>query len=65
MNHYKIVITDSDYEDFPAEREILEPIGCEIVKLNVRDEDVLARSLRDADGVLFQWAKLTLSLIHI
>lgn len=63
LHHYKIVITDSDYEDFAAEREILEPIGCEIVKLNVREEGALAQALRDADGVLFQWAKLTAPVI--
>ena len=59
MSRYRIVITESEYEDFSAEREVLEPIGCEIVKLNCRDGDVLKEALRDADGVLFQWARMT------
>ena len=64
MGNYKIVITESDYEDDLVEKEILEPIGCEIVRLNSREETILKKALQDADGVLFQWAHLTEPVIH-
>lgn len=64
MGRYRVVITESEYEDFAAEREVLEPLDCELVKLNSREEAVLVEALRDADAVLFQWAKLTAPVIE-
>lgn len=59
MKNWRVVITECEYEDFEEERRILEPLGCEVVKLGSRDESVLKTALLDADAVLFQWAKMT------
>lgn len=64
MKTWRVVITECEYEDFEEERRVLEPLGCEVVKLGSRDEAVLKAALADADAVLFQWAKMTRSVIE-
>ena len=43
MARFKVVITDFDYGDNDIERAILEPVGAEVVALQAKSEDDLAR----------------------
>lgn len=63
MDKYRVIIAECEYEDNEEERRVLEPLGCDIVKLGSRDETLLKAELADADAVLFQWTKMTAPLI--
>jgi len=56
---FRAVIADAEYPDVAQERAILEGIGAELVRLQVKDEDALIPALAGAEVILAQYAPLT------
>ncbi|SFO89571.1 C-terminal binding protein [Salibacterium halotolerans] len=48
----KVVITDRTFEDYEIEKEVLEPLGCELVVVDYTNEDDLIEAAKNADGLL-------------
>lgn len=63
MSKFKVVITDYDYGNVDIEREILEPIGAEVVALQAKNELDLAEHARDCDAMMNQYARVGASTI--
>ncbi|MDO4552356.1 MAG: C-terminal binding protein [Bacillota bacterium] len=65
MAKYKVVITDYEYASIAAELQILQEAGAETKALQLAGapEAELAEALRDADGILVQYARLTKNVI--
>jgi D-3-phosphoglycerate dehydrogenase / 2-oxoglutarate reductase len=64
VGKYKVYITDFDYPDNSIEREILEPIGADVIGLQCRDGKGLAEQAKDADALMVQYAKVFKSTIE-
>ena len=60
---YKVLITDYIWPDTGPEREILEPLGVEIIEADRGDEDRLVELARDVDGILTCFALTTGNVI--
>ena len=58
-NVSRVVVTDVDYPDLKLERAILESAGLEVVVPQVKDGPALIEAVRDADGVIVQYARIT------
>jgi len=58
MARFKVYISDFDYPDNKIEREVLEPIGAEVIGLQCKTGDGLAELAADADAILQQYAKI-------
>ena len=64
MSKFKVVITDSDYEDHDIEEKILSSIGADLIKFQCRTEDEVIKYCKDADGLLNQYAPITKRVIE-
>lgn len=60
---YKVLITDYVWPDTRPEREILEPLGVEIIEADRGDEDRLVELAQDVDGILTCFALTTGNII--
>jgi len=56
---YQVVITDCDHGSIEEEKEEFARIGAELVLAQVREEEELIRTCKEADGLLNQYAVLT------
>ena len=56
---YQVVITDCDHGSIEEEKEEFARIGAELVLAQVREEEELIRTCKEADGLLSQYAVLT------
>jgi D-3-phosphoglycerate dehydrogenase len=56
---FRAVITDAEYPDVAQERAILEGIGAELIREQVKDEDGLIRVLAGADVAITQYGAFT------
>jgi D-3-phosphoglycerate dehydrogenase / 2-oxoglutarate reductase len=61
MAPYKVVITDFSEPDNSLEAEVLAASGLdiELVRLNARTPEELFPAVKDADGLIVQWTKIT------
>lgn len=59
----KVAITDYTFEPIDVEREILEPLGCELVLAQGRTAPELIEVVADADCVITQFAQVTAEVI--
>jgi len=64
LSKFKVVITDSDYEDHDIEEKILSSIGADLIKFQCRTEDEVIKYCKDADGLLNQYAPITKRVIE-
>jgi D-3-phosphoglycerate dehydrogenase / 2-oxoglutarate reductase len=65
MARYRIAVTDFGVDILDVEKSILEPIGCEVIgPANSKDPQQLASLVREADGVLTQFAPVTAAVIE-
>lgn len=60
---FRAVISDAEYPDVAQERAILEGIGAELIREQVKDEDALIPTLAGAEVILTQYAPLTARVI--
>jgi D-3-phosphoglycerate dehydrogenase len=58
MAKFKVYISDYDYPDNGIEKEILEPIGAEVIGLKCKTGEGLGELVFDADAILQQYAKI-------
>jgi D-3-phosphoglycerate dehydrogenase len=58
MAKYKVYVSDYDYPDLSIEKEILEPIGAEVIGLQCKSGKGLAELAHDADVILQQYAEI-------
>lgn len=54
----KVVITDYDFGDLDIEREILEPVGAEVVGLQSKREEDLFEAAEDCAAMVNQYARI-------
>jgi len=59
----KVLVTDHVFEHLDAEREILEPLGAEVVLADGTSEEELIEAASDADAILVCFAKLPESVV--
>ncbi len=59
----KVVITDFDFGDVDVERQILEPIGAEVIALQSKSEEQLFSSAADCAAMINQYARIGASTI--
>lgn len=52
MSRYRVVVTDHVFDSFDAERDVLEPLGAELVVLQCRSASELIPQVGEADGLL-------------
>lgn len=60
----KIIITDSNFQDYEPEREVLNPLGLKLQKYNCRTESDLKAAGHDADIALVQFAPVTREVLQ-
>ncbi len=58
MGKFKVYISDYDYPDNEIEKNILEPIGAEVIGLKCKTGENLAELASDADAIIQQYAKI-------
>jgi len=58
MAKYMVYVSDYDFADLSIEKEILEPIGAEVIGLQCKTGEGLAELAQDADVILQQYAKI-------
>lgn len=64
-NHpYQVVITDCDHGSIEEETEELRRIGAELVLAQVREEEEIIQTCKEADGLIIQYAPLTRRVIE-
>ncbi len=59
----KVLVTDHVFEHLDAERQILEPLGAEVVLADDTSEQALVEAVGDADAILVCFAKLPESVV--
>jgi D-3-phosphoglycerate dehydrogenase len=59
MGRYKVVVLPCDYEVLDIEREVLEPLGAEVVRVNSWDIGDIVEVAKDADALLVQYTRIT------
>ncbi|MDI3540871.1 Hydroxypyruvate reductase [Koleobacter methoxysyntrophicus] len=64
MPKFKVYISDYDYPDIEIEKNILEPIGAEVIGLQCKTGEGLAEQAYDADAIIQQYAKITRETIE-
>ena len=64
MAKFTVYISDYDYPDNEIEKNVLEPIGCEIIGLQCNTGQNLSELAHDADAILQQYAKIPRSTIE-
>jgi D-3-phosphoglycerate dehydrogenase / 2-oxoglutarate reductase len=53
----KVAVTDYTFDDLDMERAILEPMGCQVVGPDAKDQpDSILMLVSDADSVITQFA---------
>jgi D-3-phosphoglycerate dehydrogenase len=60
----RVLQTDRAWPDSSIEREILSPLGAELLEAPATDEATLAALARDADAVMTNWAQVTTAVIR-
>lgn len=50
MSNFKVYVSDYDYPDISIEKEVLEPIGAQVIGLQDKTGENLAELAADADG---------------
>jgi D-3-phosphoglycerate dehydrogenase len=60
----RVVVTDHVFPDLEPTRELLEPLGAELVLAPGTDEDTLVELVRDADAIMVCYAPLTRRVIE-
>ena len=60
----KVYVSDYDYEDLDIEREVLEPIGAEVIGLQLPTGEGLGDAAADADILMARYAKVTRQTIE-
>jgi D-3-phosphoglycerate dehydrogenase len=60
----RVVVTDVDYPDLNIERAILEPAGVEVDVRQVKGGPDLIEAVRDADGLIVQYARITREVLN-
>ncbi|RXZ79790.1 C-terminal binding protein [Paenibacillaceae bacterium] len=63
MAKYTAVVTDYGFPDLKQEKNVLEPVGFEVIPGQCRTAGEVANLCRDADAVLTQWAPVTAEAI--
>lgn len=58
MSKFKVYISDYDYPDLSIEKNVLEPIGAEVIGLKDKTGAHLAELAADADAIIQQYAKI-------
>ena len=61
---YKVVITDCDHGSIEEEKKEFGRIGSELILAQVREEEDLIRTCKDADGLINQYALLTRGVLE-
>ena len=61
---FRVLITDRAWPDLQIEREILEPLGAEIIDAPAQSEDVLTSLAAGVDAIGTCWAKVTPTVIR-
>lgn len=64
QNACRVIITDCDHGSIEEEKEVLSRIGAELVLAQVREEDKLIHTCKDADGLINQYALLTRKVLE-
>lgn len=64
MSALKVYITDYDYYDNEIEKNILEPLGAEVIGLQCKDGKGLAKQAADADALMVQYAYISREIIE-
>jgi len=60
----RVVVTDVDYPDLNIERAILEPAGVEVDVRQVKGGPDLIEAVRNADGLIVQYARITREVLN-
>lgn len=64
-NHpYQVIITDCDHGSIEEEREEFRRIGAELILAQVREEEEIIQTCKEADGLIIQYAPLTKRVIE-
>lgn len=58
MPKFKVYVSDYDYPNLDIERSVLEPIGAEVIGLQCKTGEDIAKLAADADVILQQYAKI-------
>lgn len=64
MSKYRVAITDYGFPDLEPERNVLEPLGFELVPAHCKTAAEVAELCRNVDAVLTQWAPVTAEAIE-
>lgn len=64
MATWKVYISDYDYDNLDIEKEILEPIGAEVIGLQCKSGEGLGELAKDADILMCRYAKVTRATIE-
>jgi D-3-phosphoglycerate dehydrogenase len=59
VSKFKVLITDYPWSDLVVERQILEPIGAELVEPDDASESALVAAVADVDAILTTWAHVS------
>ncbi|MCY2967811.1 MAG: hypothetical protein NT069_29975 [Planctomycetota bacterium] len=60
----RLLITDRAWPDVSIERQILEPLGIEIVEATATDEATLCAAAGNVDAIACNWAPVTARVIE-
>jgi D-3-phosphoglycerate dehydrogenase len=63
MSAPRVVVTDFDYPDLDIERAVLEPAGLVVETHHVKDGPELSAIVREADGLMVQYARITREVV--
>ncbi len=58
MPKFKVYVSDYDYPNLDIERSVLEPIGADVIGLQCKTGEDIAKLAADADVILQQYAKI-------
>lgn len=61
---YQVVITDCDHGSIEEEKEVISQIGAELILAQVRNEEELIRTCKEADGLINQYALLNRKVLE-
>ncbi|MDC3412197.1 C-terminal binding protein [Aquibacillus sp. 3ASR75-11] len=64
MNKYKVVVTDYEYETLALEIKVLEAAGAQLVATQCRTENEIIEAVKDADGIITQYAPISRKVIE-
>ena len=61
---YKVVITDCDHGSIEEEKKVFKQIGADLVLAQVKEEDDMIQTCKEADGILNQYSLFTRSVLE-